>query len=71
MKCIGSVEELVAEIEKSVAASLMKENPYKNFKPGDLSKENYSTTGSTCTVLTWTISCWFRPKANRCGANRI
>ena len=43
MKCIGSVEELVAEIEKSVAASLMKENPYKNFKPGDLSKENYST----------------------------
>ena len=43
LKCIGSVEELVAEIEKSVAASLMKENPYKNFKPGDLSKENYST----------------------------
>lgn len=23
------------------------------------------------TVLTWTISCWFHPKANRCGANRI
>ena len=27
MKCIGSVEELVAEIDKSVEASLMKENP--------------------------------------------
>ena len=43
LKCIGSVEELVAEIEKSVAAGFMKENPYRSFKVGDMSKENYST----------------------------
>lgn len=43
MKCIGSVEELMAEIEKSVAAGLMAENPYKNFRVGDMSRENYST----------------------------
>jgi isoleucyl-tRNA synthetase len=39
--CIGSVEELVAEIEKSVAAGFMPENPYKGFVVGDNSKENY------------------------------
>ncbi len=43
LKCIGSVEELIFEIEKAVAAGVMKENPYKNFKVGDMSKENYST----------------------------
>ena len=43
LKCIGSVEELVAEIEKSVATGFMKENPYRSFKVGDMSKENYST----------------------------
>ena len=43
MKCIGSVEELVAEIEKAVAAGVMTENPYAKFKVGDMSKENYST----------------------------
>ena len=43
LKCIGSVEELVTEIEKSVAAGFMKENPYRSFKVGDMSKENYST----------------------------
>ncbi|MBQ8366898.1 MAG: isoleucine--tRNA ligase [Alistipes sp.] len=43
LKCIGSVEELIAEIEKAVAAGVMSENPYKNFKVGDMSKENYST----------------------------
>ena len=43
VKCIGSVEELIAEIEKAVAAGVMTENPYKNFKVGDMSKENYST----------------------------
>ncbi len=41
--CIGSVEELYNEIEKSVAAGFMKENPYKKFGfvPGDYAKENY------------------------------
>jgi len=40
--CIGSMEELMTEIEKSVAAGLMTENPFKNFKVGDFSEENYS-----------------------------
>ena len=43
MKCIGSVEELMAEIEKAVAAGVMKENPFPKFRVGDMSKENYST----------------------------
>ncbi len=43
MKCIGSVEELMGEIERSIATGVMSENPYKNFKVGDMSKENYST----------------------------
>ncbi|MDR2293432.1 MAG: isoleucine--tRNA ligase [Prevotellaceae bacterium] len=42
-KCIGSVEELYSEIEKSVSAGLMNENPYKKkgFVIGDFTKENY------------------------------
>ena len=40
--CIGSVEELMAEIEKAIAAGLMNENPFKNFKVGDYSAENYA-----------------------------
>ena len=43
LKCIGSVEELMAEIEKSIQAGVMQHNPYENFKVGDMSKENYST----------------------------
>ncbi|MBO7282937.1 MAG: isoleucine--tRNA ligase, partial [Alistipes sp.] len=43
LKCIGSVEELIAEIERAVAAGVMTENPFKNFVVGDMSKENYST----------------------------
>jgi isoleucine--tRNA ligase len=41
--CIGSVEQLYNEIEKSVAAGLMLGNPLKEngFVPGDYSKENY------------------------------
>ena len=41
--CIGSVEELYNEIEKSVAAGIMKSNPWKEkgFIPGDYSKANY------------------------------
>ncbi|GHU96849.1 hypothetical protein FACS1894156_8270 [Bacteroidia bacterium] len=40
-KCIGSVAELYDEIEKSLAQGLMKSNPYKGFKVGDRSAENY------------------------------
>ncbi len=41
--CIGSVEELYNEIEKSVEAGYMESNPLKDngFVPGDYSKENY------------------------------
>lgn len=41
MKCIGSLAELKAEIEKSVNAGFMKENPLAAFVEGDYSKENY------------------------------
>ncbi len=40
-KCVGSVAELKAEIEKAVAAGFMEENPLKDFREGDMSKENY------------------------------
>jgi len=41
--CIGSLEELYNEIEKAVAAGVMKSNPLKDkgFVPGDYSQENY------------------------------
>ena len=41
--CIGSVEELYNEIEKSVAAGFMQSNPLKEkgFVPGDYSSDNY------------------------------
>ncbi len=41
-KIIGSVEELYNEIEKSIAAGLMTENPFKGFEIGNMSEENYS-----------------------------
>lgn len=40
--CIGSVEELKKEIDKSIANGFMKENPFKDFIPGDNSEVNYS-----------------------------
>ena len=40
-KCIGSVEELYKEIEKAVKAGLMESNPYKGFKAGLYTQENY------------------------------
>ena len=40
-KVIGSVEELVSEINKAVTAGVMKENPFKDFKVGDMSEANY------------------------------
>ena len=39
--CIGSIEQLMGEIDKSIAAGFMTENPYKNFKVNDMSQENY------------------------------
>ncbi|WP_294241351.1 isoleucine--tRNA ligase [uncultured Chryseobacterium sp.] len=40
-KIIGSVEELYNEIEKSVAAGFMKENPFKGFVIGNMAESNY------------------------------
>lgn len=41
--CISSVEQLCGEIDKAVAAGVMKSNPLtdKGFTPGDYSKANY------------------------------
>lgn len=41
IKCIGSVEDLYNEIEKSVKAGFMTENPYAGFEVRNNSKENY------------------------------
>ena len=40
--CIGSIEELFAEIDKAVKAGFMQANPWPNFKVGDYSEANYA-----------------------------
>ena len=42
-KVIGSVEELIHEINISIENGFMKSNPYSKFKIGDTSEENYNT----------------------------
>lgn len=39
---IGSLEELMSEIQKSIEVGFMSENPFKGFVPNDFSEENYS-----------------------------
>jgi isoleucyl-tRNA synthetase len=39
--CIGSIGELVAEINRSVSAGFMKSNPFDAFDANDMSAENY------------------------------
>ncbi|HSV77006.1 MAG TPA: isoleucine--tRNA ligase [Bacteroidales bacterium] len=39
--CIGSLEQLKQEIEKSVQAGFMQHNPLKDFNPADMSDTNY------------------------------
>ena len=43
-KCIGSVKELYAEVEKAVASGFMSSNPLKDkgFDPEDMSIDNYN-----------------------------
>ena len=43
-KCIGTVAELFAEMDKAVAAGFMASNPFrdKGFDPADMSLENYN-----------------------------
>ena len=40
--CIGSIEQLKLEIEKSVEAGIMGTNPLANFEAGNFSEENYN-----------------------------
>tara|TARA_Y100000996_G_scaffold388816_2_gene348711 strand:- start:6990 stop:10409 length:3420 start_codon:yes stop_codon:yes gene_type:complete len=42
IKVIGSVEELIDEINLSIINGFLKENPFKTFKKGDMSEENYN-----------------------------
>lgn len=41
LKCIGSVKELKEEIEKSIKAGFMKDNPLKDYTEGDFGAANY------------------------------
>ncbi|MDC0249391.1 isoleucine--tRNA ligase [Flavobacteriales bacterium] len=41
--CIGSIEDLKTEIEKSIAAGVMKTNPLVDFTIGDFSEKNYNS----------------------------
>ena len=40
-RIIGSIEELIAEMDKSVAAGFMNEAIFEDFRVGDFSEENY------------------------------
>jgi isoleucyl-tRNA synthetase len=40
-RCISSIANLKAEIEKSVQQGFMSDNPFANFNPDDFSSENY------------------------------
>ena len=40
-KVIGSIEELIIEINKSLEIGLMKKNPFSKFKIGDMQNSNY------------------------------
>ena len=42
--CIGSIAELMQEIDKSIAAGFMTENPWPKHEVGNYSKENYDPT---------------------------
>jgi isoleucyl-tRNA synthetase len=41
--CIGSAEELKEACDRAVEKGFMKENPLKDFEPGNMSEENYKT----------------------------
>jgi len=41
-KVIGSIEELMLEIKKSIDSGFMSHNPYEDFELGNMSAENYS-----------------------------
>src|SRR5690606_3070959 len=39
---IGSVEELMNEIQKSISNGIMSQNPFEGFEIGNMSEENYA-----------------------------
>ncbi|UOQ32928.1 Isoleucine--tRNA ligase (Ile-tRNA) [Candidatus Karelsulcia muelleri] len=41
-KIIGSIEELIKEIEQSIDAGYMKKNPFEDFRIGNMKRKNYS-----------------------------
>ena len=41
MKCIGSVKELMEEIDRSIEAGVMNAHPFPEFKVGEYNKQNY------------------------------
>ena len=41
IKVVGSIKELIKEINISLSLGIMKSNPFQNFKVGDMSDENY------------------------------
>lgn len=41
-KIIGSVEELMTEMEKSIESGFMAKNPFEGFEIGNMSEENYA-----------------------------
>jgi isoleucyl-tRNA synthetase len=43
MICIGSVEQMKSEVEKSISAGFMNSNPFQGFIPGDMSEDNYNS----------------------------
>lgn len=63
LKCIGSVAELKAEIDKSIAAGFMSEIPLPTMSRGIIAKQTMKN--STCTVRMWIRSCWCRTRAAR------
>ncbi len=56
-KIIGSLEELMGEIEKSIANGLMEKNPYQGFVPGDFSDENYQKVDLHKNIVDQIILC--------------
>ena len=40
-KIVGSIEELMTEIKKSITAGLMTKNPFEGFEVGNMDKDNY------------------------------
>ena len=62
--CIGSIEQLMAEIDKSIAAGFMSIRTSRST----ICRRRTTTTTSTCTNPTSIASCWSPRRAKRCTA---